>query len=138
MLLSFHPSLVPPIKMADLTIRYCYLGGAYNKKKSGKRGTLSLGGLSRSHFVVRFPEPNNCIVTADLGPFPSRASSFTGWKRQPYPTNRAISRHIKNIRASKLQFCMKRDKCHNENSSEKSQVILSLRRNVSFNKILKS
>ena len=43
---------------------------------------------------------------------PSRAPSFIGSKHQPYPTNHAISRHINNSKARKLQFCMMWDKIH--------------------------
>ena len=35
-----------------------------------------------------------------------------GWKHQPQPNNHAISRHITNSRARKLQFCINQDKCH--------------------------
>ena len=44
-----------------------------------------------------------CIrTTAAQEPFPSRAPSFIVWKHQSYPTNQAISRHIRNSRARKL------------------------------------
>ena len=38
--------------------------------------------------------------------------SYRGWKHQPEPNNHAISRHINNSTAGKLQFCMMQDKYH--------------------------
>ena len=53
------------------------------------------------------------------------SDSDRGWQHHPKPNNHAISPHINNSKATKLQFFMKQDKYHIKNKPENCQAILS-------------